>query len=168
MSEQQRETVRQPLIKAEYEPVSSSHKLNLLLQRSARYSYRQRCCNCCPTILCELLFPLILIALLVLGRYGINRLAEVANESGQNVGPLNQRPCSRDLNTPPTSSNHIFTKCFKFPPRFQSGDWGSFSPDNVSNKTNFVFEPVRTDINELLPLATKRLIAMNCTNTEVR
>ena len=35
------DTLRQPLINTEYEPVSSSHKLNLLLQRSFRYSYRQ-------------------------------------------------------------------------------------------------------------------------------
>ncbi|CAF0851426.1 unnamed protein product [Rotaria sordida] len=36
----QSDTIRQKLIETEYEPVSSSRKLNLLLQRSVRYSYR--------------------------------------------------------------------------------------------------------------------------------
>ncbi|CAF3761414.1 unnamed protein product, partial [Rotaria sp. Silwood1] len=78
----QSDTSRQKLIEAEYEPVSSSRKLSLLLQRSLRYSYRQRCCKCCPTILFELLFPIIIILLLALTRYGTNRLAEKQNNDG--------------------------------------------------------------------------------------
>jgi len=167
MSQGQRETIRQPLLKTEYEPVTSTHKLNLLLQRSVRYSYRQRCCNCCPTILCELLFPIILIIILGLGRYGINRLDEEFKKSNNTIpGPFNQRPCSQDLNAPPTSSNILFTTCFKFPPRYKGGEWGSFTQD-VSNRTNFVFEPIRNDINGLGQLARNRLIAMNCNDTEV-
>ena len=68
------------LKKTEYSPIGSSGKLNLLLQRSLRYSYRQRCCNCFPTILCELLFPLIIIGLLALTRYGTNALIRDTNE----------------------------------------------------------------------------------------
>jgi hypothetical protein len=165
---QQKDTLRQPLIKAEYEPVSSSRKLNLLLQRSVRYSYRQRCCNCLPTILCELLFPIILILLLGLARYGINRLDAEINKNNNTIpGPLDQRPCSQALNTPPSSSNDMFIKCFKFPPRFKS-DWNPVIPEDISNRTNFLFQPDRIDVNELSQLAKNRLDEMDCNNTEVR
>jgi hypothetical protein len=165
---QQREIIQQPLIKPQYEPVSSSRKLNLLLQRSVRYSYRQRCCNCCPTILCELLFPLIIIAILLLSRYGINQLdAEVKKNNGTIPGPLDQRPCSQALNTPPTSSNDLFKRCFKFPPRYKGGGWGSFDPEPVSDKTNIVFEPIRSDIDEIVTLARDRLNTMGCNNSNV-
>ncbi|CAF1375172.1 unnamed protein product, partial [Rotaria sordida] len=148
-------------------PVSSSRKLNLLLQRSVRYSYRQRCCKCCPTILCELLLPIIIILLLILNRYGINRLAEKQNTDGNLPGSFSKHPCSQDINIPPTSSNDIFTNCFKFPPSYNGGRWGSHSHDDVSNKTNIVFEPNRTDINELVQRATTRLATMKCNNTNV-
>ncbi len=165
---QQRETIRQPLIKPEYEPVSSSRKLNLLLQRSVRYSYRQRCCNCCPTILCELLFPLLIVALLLLSRYGINRLAQEVQTSNSTVpGPLDQRPCSQILNTPPTSSNDLFKRCFKFPPRYKGGGWGPIEPEPVSDKTNIVLQPIRTDIDEIVTLAKQRLITIDCNGTNI-
>ncbi|CAF3998938.1 unnamed protein product, partial [Rotaria sp. Silwood1] len=61
---------RQHLTKGEYLPTGSNRKIKLLLQRSLRYSYRKRFCKCCPTILGELLFPIILIALLALICYG--------------------------------------------------------------------------------------------------
>ncbi len=165
---QQRETIRQPLIKPEYEPVSSSRKLNLLLQRSVRYSYRQRCCNCCPTILCELLFPLLIVALLLLSRYGINRLAQEVQTSNSTVpGPLDQRPCSQILNTPPTSSNDLLKRCFKFPPRYKGGGWGPIDPEPVSDKTNIVLQPIRTDIDEIVTLAKQRLITIDCNGTNI-
>ncbi|CAF0993655.1 unnamed protein product [Rotaria sordida] len=163
----QSDTIRQKLIETEYEPVSSSRKLNLLLQRSVRYSYRQRCCKCCPTILCELLFPIAIIVLLTLARYGINRLAEKQKDDGSLPGSFSKHPCSQDINIPPTSSNDIFTNCFKFPPSYSGGRWGSHSHDDVSNKTNIVFEPNRTDINELVQRATTRLATMECNNTNV-
>ena len=97
----QSNTLRQALIKTEYEPVSSSRKLQLLLQRSVRYSYRQRCCNCIPTILCELLFPILIIIILILARYGINLLgAEINSHDDRIPGTLGQRPCSQNLNIP--------------------------------------------------------------------
>lgn len=164
----QNDTMQRPLIKAEYERVSSSRKLNLLLQRSVRYSYRQRCCNCCPTILCELLFPIVIIALLGLGRYGINRLdIEMKKNNNTAPGPMSQRPCSQALDTLPVSSNDLFVTCFKFPPRYGDRDWGSYNPDEITNRTNFVFEPDRPDIVELGKLAQQRLSAMNCTQTTV-
>jgi len=48
-------------------------KVNLLLHRSIRYSYRQRTCRCCPTICCELLVSFLAISLLVLLRYVLNK-----------------------------------------------------------------------------------------------
>ena len=162
------DTIRQPLMKAEYEPVTSSRKLNLLLQRSVRYSYRQRCCNCCPTILCELLFPLIIVLLLLLGRYGINKLDEEINQNNSTVpGPLDQRPCAQALDTPPTSSNDVFKRCFKFPPRYKSGGWGSFDPTPVSDKTNIVFEPLRSDIEDIVEIAKTHLGILGCDNSNV-
>ncbi|CAF4202417.1 unnamed protein product, partial [Adineta steineri] len=96
----------QHVTKAEYSPVGSSRKLNLLLQRSFRYSYRQRCCRCFPTIFCELLFPLILIGLLALTRYGTNALFEEMNKNSYS-DPRNfdhRSQCSQDQNsTIPTS-----------------------------------------------------------------
>ena len=137
--------------------------LNLLLQRSLRYSYRQRCCGCCPTILCELLFPLILILILILRRYGINRLATVINtDDGRIPGTFDQRPCSQNMNTPPTSSNDLFAKCFEFPPSYKGSIFGSDESHNISNETNIVFQPNRPDVNELVQLARIRLSEMNC------
>ncbi|CAF3666934.1 unnamed protein product [Rotaria sp. Silwood1] len=161
------DTIRQKLIEAEYEPVSSSRKLTLLLQRSVRYSYRQKCCTCCPTILCELLFPITIIILLSLSRYGINRLAEMQKDNGTLPGTFSKHPCSQDLNAPPTSSNDIFTNCFKFPPSYNASRWDTHSKKDISNKTNIVFEPDRTDINELVEHAEMRLTAMKCDNAKV-
>lgn len=165
MSRQGSETMRQPLIKTEYESVRATRKLNLLLQRSVRYSYRQRCCGCCPTILCELLFPLLLIIILILGRYGINKLAEELD--GKTIQPANAHPCSQNLTTSPTSSKDIMKNCFKFPPRYGDQFFGPDPFSTVSNKTNFVFEPNRTDINDIVERARTRLIAMKCDNTRV-
>jgi hypothetical protein len=162
----QADSIRQALIKTEYEPVSSSRKLQLLLQRSVRYSYRQRCCGCCPTILCELLFPFIITMILLLSRYGINRLAVAVDSSdGRIPGTFGQRPCSQNLNILPTSSNDIFAKCFKFPPSYSGDQFGSSKPHNVSNTTNIVFQPNRTDVIELVQQAAMRLNKMNCSTT---
>ncbi|CAF3016842.1 unnamed protein product, partial [Rotaria sp. Silwood2] len=163
----QSDITRQKLIEPDYEPVSSSRKLNLLRQRSARYSYRQRCCKCCPAILCELLFPITIILLLTLTRYGLNRLAEKQNNHENLPGAFSKSLCSQEINTPPTSSNDIFSNCFKFPPSYKGGRWSSHTLDDVSNKTNIVFEPNRTDVNELVQRATIRLAAMKCNNTNI-
>ena len=159
-------TIRQALLKTEYEPVSSSRKLGLLLQRSVRYSYRQKRCNCAPTILCELLLPFIIIIILILSRYGINRLAKVVNNNdGTTPGTFNQRPCSQNLTIPPTSSEDLLAKCFIFPPSYGGSIFGE--SHNISNKTNIAFEPNRPDVNELVQLARMRLTDMNCGNVQV-
>ncbi|CAF2736712.1 unnamed protein product [Rotaria sp. Silwood2] len=151
-----------------YSPIGSSNKLNLLLQRSLRYSYRQRCCECCPTILCELLFPLIIIGLLALIRYGTNALIREMNENPGSI-PINfdHRLCSQDKNTTTTLSKDLFKRCFKFPPSYQRNDWTSFSLVPVSNRTNIIFQPMTNETKELVILAEKHLIAMNCSNTNI-
>ncbi|CAF1529708.1 unnamed protein product, partial [Adineta steineri] len=160
------DSLRQPLIKTEYEPVSSSQKLHLLIQRSVRYSYRQRCCKCCPTVLFELLFPTILIILLLLTRYGINQLAaQTETDDGTLPGTFTQHPCSQNITTPPTSSNDIFTRCFKFPPSYRGSSFGSSEPYEVSNLTIIVFEPDTPDVQELVKLASMRLLTMRCDQT---
>lgn len=163
----QAETIRQPLMNTDYESVRATRKINLLLQRSVRYSYRQRCCGCCPTILCELLFPFLIIAIVLLGRYGINQLANQLADSGDRFGPLNQRACSQLFNDTPTSSNELMKKCFKFPPRYKDNIFGDNPDKGVSNATNIVFEPNRVDINDIVERAKERLNSMNCINATV-
>jgi hypothetical protein len=159
---------RQQLTKAEYSPINSSRKLNLLLQRSLRYSYRQRCCGCCPTILCELLFPLILIAILALTRYGTNALVRELNENPNSV-PINsdRQQCSQNMNATATLSNDLFTKCFRFPPSYTGRHFGPIIPQPLSNKTNFVFQPMTDEIKILVEHAEKRLKELGCNNTKV-
>ncbi|UJR08477.1 hypothetical protein I4U23_012744 [Adineta vaga] len=163
-------TNRQSLTKGEYAPIGSSRKLNLLLQRSLRYSYRQRCCGCCPTILCELLFPLILIGLLALTRYGTNALIREMNDNPGTV-PRNfdRALCpqhSKDINT--SLSEDLFAKCFQFPPSYKGRQWEYVSSQIVSNKTNFIFRPITNDTNELVKLAQQRLLNMACGDTYVQ
>ncbi|CAF0941667.1 unnamed protein product [Adineta steineri] len=161
---------RQHLTKAEYSPIGSSRKLNLLLQRSLRYSYRQRCCGCCPTILCELLFPLILIALLALTRYGTNALIRELNENPNSTPRNFDRPqCSQNRSaTIATSlSTNSIKNCFKFPPSYKGRGLGFFSPQIVSNTTNFVFQPMTDDTRILVERAKERLKVMNCEHTKV-
>lgn len=162
----QPETIRKPLIKTDCEPVNSSHKLKLLLQRSARYSYRQKCCGLCPNILCEILFPIILIVLLGLARFGINKLNDQVNKPGSGPpDPTMGTPCSQNASLPPISSNDIFKKCFQFPPRY-ADRW--FGDDyNVSNQTNIIFEPAGAETDELVNLARARLQQMDCSSTDV-
>jgi hypothetical protein len=156
------------LTKAEYSPIGSSRKLTLLLQRSLRYSYRQRCCGCCPTILCELLFPLLLIALLALTRYGTNALVREMNANpGSLPGGLDRPLCSQKMDTTPTLSNDLFEKCFKFPPSYKGNRLTSMNSGPISNKTNLVFQPMTNDTNELVRLAEVRLQEMNCNDTKV-
>jgi hypothetical protein len=166
MSEPKRS--HQNLTKVEYSPIGSSRKLNLLLQRSLRYSYRQRCCRCCPTILCELLFPLILIVLLILARYGTNALVKEMNTNPDSIPErLNRPQCSQDMNTSTTLSNDLFKKCFKFPPSYKDRGWTRFHSRIISNKTNIVFQPMTNDINKLVERAQTRLEEMNCNNTKI-
>jgi hypothetical protein len=152
------------LTKAEYNPINSSRKLNLLLQRSLRYSYRQRCCGCCPTILCELLFPIILILLVGLARYGTNALARRMNDDPASVSRYFQRPhCSQDPNTSVTLSKDLLEKCLKFPPSYAS----PANNRSVSMKTNIIFQPMTNDTKKLVEHAQTRLEKMKCQNTAV-
>lgn len=159
--------LQEQLIKPDYEPVGPSRKITLLLQRSVRYSYRQRCCKCLPTVICELLFPLLIIGILALSRYGLNNLGkEVDKKDGTIPGTNGQRPCSQDLNVPPTSSNEVFAQCFRFPPSYKAG---RFTPGliEVSNRTNLVFQPISNDTNNLVAQARLRLDTLGCSNAEV-
>lgn len=164
---------REQLTKAEYSPISSSRKLNLLLQRSLRYSYRKRCCRCCPTILCELLFPIILIIILALTRYGTNVLLKEINGKPRQGPSGFQRPkCSQDSNISTTLSNDVLGKCLKFPPSYKSADPIRHSeyrewPSEVSNRTNIIFQPMTNDTKQLADRAHKRLTKMGCNQTKV-
>jgi hypothetical protein len=162
------ENHRQHLTQAEYSPIGSSRKLNLLLQRSFRYSYRQRCCGCCPTILCELLFPLLLIVLLVLTRYGTNSLVREMNANPGSTPEFFNRPqCSQNMNIPVTLSNDLLEKCFKFPPSYKERIWPRFNSSAISNTINIVFQPMTNDTNKLVKHAQTRLEEMNCNNTKI-
>ncbi|CAF4318595.1 unnamed protein product, partial [Rotaria sp. Silwood2] len=158
-------THHQKLTKTEYSSIGSSHKLNLLLQRSLRYSYRQRCCGCCPTILCEVLFPLIIMALLALARYGSNALIREMNENPNSASTSFGRSlCSQNMSTIKTTlSKDLFSKCFKFPPSYKRHEW----PFLYSNRTNIIFQPMTNETEELVTLAKTRLTKMNCNNTKI-
>jgi hypothetical protein len=160
---------RQRLTRGEYAPIGSSRKLNLLLQRSFRYSYRQRCCGCCPTILCELLFPLILLAILMLSRYGTNALVRELNDNPDSVPTnSNRAQCSQALNQTATLSKDLFANCFKFPPSYKGRNFIPSDQRTVSNKTNIVFQPKTNDIDQLVLRAEIRLAEMGCdSNTSV-
>jgi hypothetical protein len=165
----QREMFGRSSTKVEYEPLGSSRKLALLLLRSFRYSYRQRCCQCCPAILCEFLLPIIVLGLLILSRYGANSFLEFMNNSNNTKGlSIVGRQCPQDLNTPSTSSNDLFAKCFQFPPSYEKSAiqnlLGSYT---IPNKTNLIFQPITADVNELVGLASKRLSEIHCPNTKV-
>ncbi|CAF1113916.1 unnamed protein product [Adineta steineri] len=144
--------------KTEYSPIGSSRKLKLLLQRSLRYSYRQRCCRCCPTILCELLFPFILIGLLALIRY-------VANAHKN----LYHHQCSQNRDTTITTSlsADLIKNCFKFQPYDESDGFMFWYLEIFSRITNFVFQPITNDTNVLVERAKTRLKNINCTNIKV-
>ena len=74
-------------------------KLALLLQRAFRYSYREKCCGYCPTILCKLFFPLLLRFILLFVRYASNALTSDFVHNSTNTFPefFNERRCSQDL-----------------------------------------------------------------------
>ncbi|CAF3806236.1 unnamed protein product [Adineta steineri] len=134
----------QHVTKAEYSPIGSSRKLNLLLQRSLRYSYRQRYCRCCPTILCELLFSLILIGLLALIRHEAEALVEWINKNSLSESR------NSDYRRCPQNRNTIITT------------------RTASGIINFVFQPITNDTNVLVERAKTRLKNMNCENLKVR
>lgn len=141
--------------------IRSSTKLNLLLQRSYRYSYRQRCCQCCPMILCELIFPFLLMALLILTRYGTNAALKKINEGSSSR--FYRPQCSQDANTTMISSKDLLSRCFPFPPRYEMKK----SSLNASGKIHLIIQPVTNETNELLRYARTRLDAMNCTDVEI-
>jgi hypothetical protein len=163
----QYKTIRESLSKDKYQPVSASRKLSLLLQRSVRYSYRQRCCRFFPTILCELLLPTCVILLLAGTRFGTNKLSEMLNEFNSTALPGSKIPCSQDLNTPPISSNDLFANCFQYDDSDDNLILNLLHPKNISNKTNLIFQPITNDINELVKRTSQRLSAMKCNKINV-
>jgi hypothetical protein len=159
---------RQHLTKGEYSPIGSTRKINLLFQRSFRYSYRKRSCKCCPTILCELLFPIILIALLALIHFGANvRLKKMKENPDSVLRGLNRRPYSQNINPTTTLSNDLLKKCFKFPPSYQRRRSISLKSETISNRINLVFHPMANETQQLVTRAKKRLKQINCNNTKV-
>ncbi|CAF3912977.1 unnamed protein product, partial [Adineta steineri] len=160
----------QRVTKTEYSPIGSSRKLNLLLQRSLRYSYRQRCCRCCPTILCELLFPLILIGLLALIRHEAKALFERINEDSPSFSTnLYRLRCPQIENTTITTSlsTDSIEHCFKFQPCYGHRELRICLSDTALAINNFVFQPATNDTNVLVERAKTRLENMNCTNIKV-
>ena len=143
------------------ESIHSTQKLNLLLQRSWRYSYRQRCCQCCPTILCELFFPLLLMVLIVLTRYGTNAAIKNINETPRS--PFHRPRCSQDVNRSIVSSNEILKKCFQSPSRYEETELSG----NISRKINMIIQPTTNETNQLLQHARDRLTRMNCTDVQI-
>ncbi|CAF5157363.1 unnamed protein product, partial [Rotaria sp. Silwood1] len=143
-------------------------KINLLLERSLRYSYRKRCCKCWPTILCELLFPIILIALLALICYGTNAIFKGMNANPESViRGLNHRTCSQNINSTTILSNDLLKKCFKFPSSYPEHGWIPFEYETIFNKINLIFHPMANETQELVKCAKKRLKQMNCNNMKV-
>ncbi|CAF3905054.1 unnamed protein product [Adineta steineri] len=144
----------QHVTKAEYSPIGSSRKLNLLLH----------------PILCELLFPLIFIGLLAFTRYDTHAQIREMNEN-PNYTPRNfNRPqCSQNRSATITTSlsTNSIKNCFKFPPSYKGRGFGPFSSRIVSNTTNFVFQPITDDTKILVEIAKARLKVMNCENTKV-
>ena len=152
---------KQRLTNVEYCPINSSSKLKLLLQRSLRYSYRQRCCRCIPTILCELLFPLILMILITLARYGTNALdKEIKKDPTSIPTNFNHPQCSQDMNKSITLSKDLLTKCFQFPSSYKHDSF-------ISHSTNIIFQPKTNYTNQLVQHAKARLTDMNCSFTQV-
>lgn len=143
------------------ESIHSTQKLKLLLQRSCRYSFRQRCCRCCPTILCELFFPLLLMVLIVLTRYGTNA---AMNNLDENSRAIFHRPrCSQTVNSSMISSNEILKKCFSIPPRYEDRK----STWNISRKINMIIRPVTNETSQLVQHARDRLKNMNCMDVQI-
>ncbi len=161
------DAIQQDLTKDRYEPISSTYKLSLLFQRSFRYSYRQRCCKCCPNILCEILLPIILIILLALSRYGMNSISEYIDNKNGTFSMETKNLCGQDLNTPPSSSKDLFANCFKYQYSYAAPNWAPNHSINTPDYTNLVFQPITNDINELVNRASKRLLAMKCKDTNV-
>ncbi|CAF4006025.1 unnamed protein product [Rotaria sordida] len=138
---------RQHLTKSEYSPIGSTRKINLLLQRSFRYSYRKRCS---------------------LIRYGSNAfMKEMNGNSGSVLRGLNRRSCSQNIDPTTTLSNDLLKKCFKFPASYSGRRWISFESERIFDNINLVFHPMTNETEELVKRAEKHLEQMNCINMKV-
>lgn len=122
-------------------------KLALLLQRAFRYLYREKCCGYCPTILCELCFPLLLLFILLFVRYASNALtSDFAHNSTNTFSEFfNGRRCSQGLD----KIARLSTRCFRNSP------------------TNPVFQPKNEQIVQLAKLAQKKLNESSCDGIRV-
>lgn len=158
--------MNQPLIKSEHQPVGSGRKLGLLLQRSARYSYRDRCCKCCPTIICELLIPIILILFLLLSRFSVNLLNKEINRNPDQFPSNKKASCSLDINQTSVSAADLMANCFNFSQIFRETTIFSSVPGNINS--HFIFHPNSTDIHQLVTLAQDQLTQLGCLNVSVR
>ncbi|CAF4255407.1 unnamed protein product, partial [Rotaria sordida] len=138
---------RQRVTKGEYSPIGSTRKINLLLQRSFRYSYRKR---------------------RSLIRYGSNAFMKEMNENSESVlRGLNRRSCSQNINPTTTLSNGLLKKCFKFPTIYSGRGSILSESERIFDKINLVFHPMTNETEELVKRAEKHLEQMNCNNMKV-
>ena len=154
--------------KVKKSPVRSAEKLQLLLQRSVRYSYRKRCCWCCPTILCEMLIPTLFIILFVYSWFSVNDTVRKLHGSHPVFMSTNQPAvCSQNLTVPPTSSDEIRAKCFRFPSDYIA-DVFRFSSNDRVVPIDFIFQPISNDTLALAQRARQKLIGMGCGHVQTR
>ncbi|CAF1358637.1 unnamed protein product [Didymodactylos carnosus] len=151
--------------------VTSSKKLSLLLHRTLTYSYRQRCCSCIPYILCEILFPLLMIIILALTRWGTNGALNSASETGlvgggsgnnsNQMTSLNQFVECPQSESKSVLSTKLLSTCFEFPENFLTQN------DSSSSTTSFIFQPKNDEIDELVKLGKEYLEKISCINNTI-
>ena len=147
----------------QHEPVGRLRKIGLLLQRSLRYSYRQRCCGCLPTILIELFCSLSTIGILLLLRYGSVQVEDLGLFTNRTRSPFPpDLACSQELTPSWVSSNDLLKKCFKFPPVYFE-----FSSSTTFHITRIIFRPNTSETEELVLLANDFLSNLHCPTVRV-
>lgn len=142
-------------------PVGSAEKLKILLQRSARYSYRQRYCRCCPIVIGELIIPVLIIIVIYLSRQKYDIFIEEFVKQSRNQTSLDDSSmCSSNLTSPLLSSKEMLTKCFRFP------------LDYVQNTPTFdidmILQPISNDTLTLAEQARQKLIEMGCLHVRIQ
>lgn len=153
---------------AEKLPAHSAQKMQLLLQRSVRYSYRERCCRCLPTILCEMLIPILVIILFGLNWFLANKaLNEMQEQKQKLMSTDDPSMCPQNFSFPTTSSNDILAKCFRFPSDYISDRYRSYASDEP-DPIDLVFQPISNDTITLAQQARQKLSEMGCDHIRVR
>ena len=144
----------------EHEPIGNIRKITLLLQRSLRYSYRQRCCGCLPNICLEVLCSFVTISVLLLARYGTMQLKNVTERDNKTQKIFFEQPkCSQEIIPSSISTNDRLKKCLEFPPAYKT--FSSAASLNISGIV-LNFRPKTSDTNQLETLAERFLSKLNC------